>query len=80
MGGLENQTKAEYIIQQLNATNAKKVALCLVIGFIVYHGIIHLRFGQFSIFCVVYIHQFSYQILLTFYINNNIFGKNPFRY
>lgn len=39
-------TKAEYIIQQLNATNAKKVALLLVVGFICYHGLIHLRYGK----------------------------------
>lgn len=41
-------TKAEYYIQQLNATNAKKVAFCLVLGFICYHGLIHLRYGTDS--------------------------------
>lgn len=39
------QTKAEYIIQQLNVTNAKKVTILLVLGFIAYHGLIHLRYG-----------------------------------
>lgn len=39
-------SKAEYIIQQLNATNAKKVAFLLVFGFICYHGLIHLRYGM----------------------------------
>lgn len=40
-------SKAEYYIQQLNVNNAKKVALCLVLGFICYHGLIHLRYGKF---------------------------------
>lgn len=42
-----NVNKAEYYIQQLNSSNAKKVALCLVLGFICYHGLIHLRYGEF---------------------------------
>lgn len=41
-----NVNKAEYYIQQLNSSNAKKVALCLVLGFICYHGLIHLRYGE----------------------------------
>lgn len=41
-----NVNKAEYYIQQLNSNNAKKVALCLVLGFIFYHGLIHLRYGK----------------------------------
>lgn len=40
--------KAEYYISQLNSNNAKKVALCLVLGFIFYHGLIHLRYGEFD--------------------------------
>lgn len=44
----DNVNKAEYYIQQLNVNNAKKVALCLVLGFICYHGLIHLRYGQYS--------------------------------
>lgn len=44
----ENVNKAEYYIQQLNVNNAKKVALCLVLGFICYHGLIHLRYGRFT--------------------------------
>lgn len=44
----QNSTsKAEYIIQQLNVTNAKKVAFLLVFGFICYHGLIHLRYGTY---------------------------------
>lgn len=42
----ENVSKAEYYIQQLNVSNAKKVALCLVLGFICYHGLIHFRYGK----------------------------------
>lgn len=41
-----NVNKAEYYISQLNSNNAKKVALCLVLGFICYHGLIHLRYGK----------------------------------
>lgn len=44
-----NIGKAEYYIQQLNVKNAKKIALCLVIGFICYHGLIHLRYGSYNI-------------------------------
>lgn len=40
--------KAEYYISQLNSNNAKKVALCLVLGFICYHGLIHLRYGELN--------------------------------
>lgn len=41
-------SNADYYVQQLNASNAKKVALCMVIGFICYHGLIHLHYGKFS--------------------------------
>lgn len=48
-GTSENSVgKAEYYIQQLNVNNAKKIALCLVLGFICYHGLIHLRYGEFD--------------------------------
>lgn len=43
----QDVNKAEYYISQLNSNNAKKVALCLVLGFIFYHGLIHLRYGEF---------------------------------
>lgn len=39
-------TKAEYFIAQLNVTNAKKVAALMVLGFICYHGLIHLHYGE----------------------------------
>jgi len=42
----ETQSRVEYLIQQLNVSNAKKVALLMVIGFIAYHGIIHLNYGM----------------------------------
>lgn len=48
-----NIGKAEYYIQQLNVKNAKKIALCLVIGFICYHGLIHLRYGNLSHFSLI---------------------------
>lgn len=41
------QTRAEYLIQQINANNAKKIAVILVIGFIAYHGLIHLQYGLY---------------------------------
>lgn len=43
-----SQSKAEHFIQQLNASNAKKVALLLVIGFVAYHGILNYRYGSDS--------------------------------
>ncbi|GAB0100574.1 CAS1 domain-containing protein 1 [Sergentomyia squamirostris] len=45
MGG---ESKAEYIIQQLNVNNAKKVALLMVLAFVAYHGLLHLRYGTDS--------------------------------
>lgn len=47
----KNIGRAEYYIQQLNVNNAKKVALCLVLGFICYHGLIHLRYGMCVFSC-----------------------------
>lgn len=44
-GGSAAPSKAEYFIAQLNVTNAKKVAALMVIGFICYHGLIHLHYG-----------------------------------
>jgi hypothetical protein len=37
---------AAEIIQQINAKNAKLLAVALVIGFIIYHGMLHLRYGK----------------------------------
>ncbi|GFG40632.1 hypothetical protein Cfor_06669 [Coptotermes formosanus] len=36
---------AAEIIQQINVKNAKLLALTLVIGFVIYHGVLHLRYG-----------------------------------
>lgn len=41
-----HQTQAEFLIQQINVNNAKKVALAIVIGFIIYHGLIHIQYGK----------------------------------
>ncbi|XP_036319275.1 N-acetylneuraminate 9-O-acetyltransferase [Rhagoletis pomonella] len=41
-------SKAEHLIQQLNAANAKKVALLMVLGFVAYHGILHWQYGSDS--------------------------------
>ncbi|KRF97516.1 uncharacterized protein Dwil_GK10363 [Drosophila willistoni] len=41
-------TKADLFIKQLNSTNAKKVALLLVLGFIFYHGLLNWNYGSDS--------------------------------
>lgn len=40
------KSKAERIIEQINASNAKKVALLMVFGFVCYHELLHLRYGK----------------------------------
>lgn len=39
-------SKAEYIIQQLNVLTAKKIATLLAVSFILYHSLIHYRYGE----------------------------------
>lgn len=39
-------TKADLFIEQLNATNAKKVALLIVLGFVLYHGLLNWNYGE----------------------------------
>lgn len=46
MGSHIKKSTAEKFIDQLNVENAKLLALVLVIGFIGYHGILHLRYGE----------------------------------
>ena len=41
---LRMKTSKDPFKQHINARNAKKVATCLVIGFIVYHGILHVSY------------------------------------
>ncbi|CAG9794077.1 unnamed protein product [Diatraea saccharalis] len=48
MGSYCKKSSAEWFIEQLNVENAKLVAFVLVIGFIGYHGILHLRYGPDS--------------------------------
>lgn len=49
-GGVQRvPTKADLFIEQLNATNAKKVALLLVLGFVLYHGLLNWNYGELSI-------------------------------
>lgn len=40
------QSKADYIIQQLNVQTAKKVCFLLAFSFIIYHSIIHFKYGE----------------------------------
>jgi hypothetical protein len=46
---------AAEIIQQINAKNAKLLALALVIGFVMYHGILHLKYGKQAIFIKIFV-------------------------
>ncbi|XP_034831379.1 N-acetylneuraminate (7)9-O-acetyltransferase [Maniola hyperantus] len=48
MGSHPKRSSAEWFIDQLNVDNAKLVAFVLVLGFIGYHGILHLRYGPDS--------------------------------
>uniref|UniRef100_A0A8D8B654 CAS1 domain-containing protein 1 n=1 Tax=Culex pipiens TaxID=7175 RepID=A0A8D8B654_CULPI len=48
MGSDTKISKAELFIQNLNASNAKKLALLMVLGFTLYHGFLHLRYGNDS--------------------------------
>lgn len=49
-GGVQRMpTKADLFMEQLNATNAKKVALLLVLGFVLYHGLLNWNYGALSI-------------------------------
>ncbi|XP_045450859.1 N-acetylneuraminate 9-O-acetyltransferase [Melitaea cinxia] len=48
MGSYSKKTSAEWFIEQLNVENAKLLAFVLVLGFIGYHGILHLRYGPDS--------------------------------
>ncbi|EDV95368.1 N-acetylneuraminate 9-O-acetyltransferase [Drosophila grimshawi] len=41
-------TRADLLMEQLNASNAKKVALLLVIGFVLYHGLLNWNYGSDS--------------------------------
>lgn len=41
-------SKADYIIQQLNVQTAKKVCFLLSFGFIIYHSIIHFKYGKIT--------------------------------
>lgn len=41
----EKLSKAEYLILQINITNAKKLALLIVIGFSIFHWILH--YGEY---------------------------------
>lgn len=43
---ISEKSRIELIIDQINSTNAKKVALVLVIAFACYHEFLHIRFGE----------------------------------
>jgi len=64
-GGQRMPTKADIFMEQLNATNAKKVALLLVLGFIVYHGLLNWNYGGSKVTNKAshYIHGFTIVIL-----------------
>lgn len=52
------KSRAERIIEQINASNAKKVALFMVFGFICYHELLHLRYGKYTKWILVIIKWF----------------------
>lgn len=39
-------SREDYFIAQLNVNTAKKICFLLAFSFIIYHSIIHLRFGE----------------------------------
>lgn len=45
---LSKRSSAEKFIDEINITNSKKVAVVFVLGFIAYHGILHLQYGEFN--------------------------------
>lgn len=64
----DSSSNAEYLIGQLNVTNAKKVAVLMVLGFMCYHGLIHLRYGK-------YFGIDQYFSLLCTFVLNILFNK-----
>lgn len=44
---INEKSGIERIIQQINSTNAKKIAVILVIAFAGYHEFLHIRYGKF---------------------------------
>lgn len=50
MGSHPKKNSAEWFIGKLNVDNAKLLAFSLVLGFIGYHGILHLRYGNLFLF------------------------------
>ena len=44
----EKKNHGNDFIDKLNVKNAKIIAICLVIGFSVFHGISHIKYGKFS--------------------------------
>ena len=55
MAEADQGKSAAEIIQQLNAKNAKLLAFAFVIGFVIYHGMLHLRYGSLFYFFVLII-------------------------
>lgn len=45
---LSKRSSAEKFIDEINITNSKKVAVVFVFGFIAYHGILHLQYGELN--------------------------------
>lgn len=42
----DNSVSDHPVIKRVNVTNAKKIAVLVVIAFIIYHGILHLSYGE----------------------------------
>lgn len=45
-GSSKQGRSAAEIIQQINIKNAKIIAFSMLVGFVVYHSMLHLKFGE----------------------------------
>ena len=44
----EKKNTGNEFIDKLNVKNAKLIAICIVIGFSIFHGLRHLKYGKFA--------------------------------
>lgn len=67
------ESRVEKLIHQINSRNAKKVALLLVLGFSVYHVLIHLKYGKFKLISSTYIHIYIGILSIVYILCYNTF-------
>lgn len=68
VGGSERLNSGNDIIEKLNVKNAKIIAVCLVLVCIIFHGIRHLKYGEFNEFYTKVLHKFCLFIIVIYYI------------